>query len=197
MKPPTLHRTLVLGLGHKARQGKDTVVRLLQAAYPGRIFRVSMADAMKAIARVEFGMTAKDGPLLQRLGTEVYKNGEPFRHRPKMPPDPDIWVRAIAWTIAELDADAIEPIVACIPDVRFPNEAEFVQSVGGVLARVTRLDGVGAPVIATDRPTTHISETALDDFPWPYTLQNRPGDQFIGGHLQAAARGLVRAHLCG
>lgn len=177
---PTYERTLVLGLGHRARQGKDLVVRLLQEVYPGRVQRVSMADAIKAYARVAHGMTVKDAALLQRLGVEARAN------------DPDVWLRAAAWTIAELDADARRPQVVCIPDVRFANEWAFVERVGGTLCRVDRLLEDGTRYVATDRPATHITETALDGWPWPHVIRARTGDL---GTLRASAIELVADYL--
>lgn len=152
--PPPYTRTMVLGLGHKARQGKNAVVRLLQAQFPGRVLQVGFADALKAVARSEHGMTAKDAPLLQRMGTE------------RRLCDINHWVRVAAWTIAELDADAPQRQVVCVPDVRFPNEAEWIKSCGGLLWCVERWGADGRRVIDPSRPADHPSETALDGWAW-------------------------------
>jgi hypothetical protein len=177
---PIYQQTLILGLGHRARQGKDLVTRLLQQVYPGRVFRVAMADALKAHARIAHGMTVKDGPLLQRLGVEARET------------DPDVWVRAAAWTIAELDADATSRQVVCVPDVRFENEWAFVETAGGVLCKVERFCADGTPFVAADRPVDHISETALAGAPWPHVLRARDGDL---GTLRAGAVKLVANYL--
>jgi hypothetical protein len=173
MNWPTYQRTLVLGLGHRARQGKDLVIRLLQEAFPGRVQRVAFADALKAYARIAHGMTVKDGPLLQRLGVQARET------------DPDVWVRAAAWAIAELDADTKQPQVVCIPDVRFPNEWDFVERAGGRLCRVVRLHEGGERFVASDRPANHVTETALEDAQWPHTLSAASGD------LESLRRGAV------
>lgn len=170
---PVYQRTLVLGLGHRARQGKDLVVRLLQESFPGRVQRVAFADALKAHARVSHRMTVKDGPLLQRLGVEARLT------------DPDIWVRAAAWAIAELDADTRQPQVVCVPDVRFENEWAFVEGAGGKLCRLVRLNDDGSRFVAPDRPANHVTETALDDAPWPNTLSA------VSGDLDTLRRGAV------
>src|SRR5687768_4004777 len=117
--------TLVIGLGHKARQGKDEVASYLVRAYGQRldIRRYAFADALKAHCRVAFRMTEKDAPLLQMVGTDLYRRA-----------DPDIWVRALYWQLRE---DA--PEVAIITDMRFPNEAGFVKQVGGITVCVSRV----------------------------------------------------------
>ncbi len=51
-----------------------------------------------------------------------------------------------------------------VHDVRFPNEAEAIKNRGGKIIRISR-PGVG-PV------NGHISETALDDYPWDHVIEN-------------------------
>lgn len=51
-----------------------------------------------------------------------------------------------------------------ITDVRYPNEAEAIKSLGGILIRVDRETGY---------KDNHISETALDDYDgWDYIIDN-------------------------
>lgn len=154
----------VIGIGHKARQGKDTLAKFItqEAATKGLHVRTyGFADALRAYCRVAFGMTEKNAPLLQYIGTDV------FRKR-----DPEIWVRVLADTMAEQWPD-----VAVITDVRFPNEAKLVQRLGGILVRVQRIGSDGKMVFAKDRPLTHPSEVALNDWDdWNWSIDCKEGD---------------------
>jgi hypothetical protein len=168
---------VVLGLGNRARQGKDEAARALEAFGAGRVRRFAFSDGIAALARVSCGMTTRDPVLLQDLG---YARRE---H------DPDVWVRTTAWAIADWDADARGPQVAVIAGVRFPNEAEMVTALGGHLIRVRRWIR-GVPFVADDRPADHPTETALDAFAWPHTLDNDEGD-LVGFTLAVQALGAV------
>jgi hypothetical protein len=151
--------TLVIGMGHKARHGKDTAARTLIEAYPHLVQRFSFADDLYAVCRVVYGMTTKDAPLLQKVGVE-------YRER-----DPETWVRSVYSKI--LDA---KPKVAVITDVRFPNEMAFVRAIGGECCKITRRTAGGVVFVDPSRPATHISETALDDAYWDTEIDNIEGN---------------------
>ena len=168
----------LIGIGHKARQGKDTAAAILVHQF-GAV-RYSFADDLYAVCRVLHGMQGKDAPLLQRVGVE-------FRER-----DPEIWVRCV---YSKLLAD--RPTLAVIPDVRFPNELAFVRSMGGECWDVERWTADGARVIDPSRPADHPSETATDGAAWDRVLINRDGDldEFEAIVCSEAERaGLQRSH---
>jgi len=168
---PPLKQTTIIGLGSKARQGKDYAAKVLERLAPGRARRFALADVLYAYCRIQYGMEEKDPILLQEVGLN-------FRQR-----DPDVWVRACLWHIQTWDADATGPQVAVIPDIRFPNEAEMVLRAGGHLVRIERyVDRNGTRFVADDRPADHPSEIALDDYNWPHTLVN------VDGELEEFAR---------
>lgn len=152
--------TLVIGLGHKARHGKDSAARILQQAIKG-VQRFSFADDLYAICRVLHGMTEKDPLLLQRVGVE-------FRET-----DRDVWVRSVYAQML-----AARPRVAVITDVRFPNELDFVKALGGVCWKIERRYEDGAIFVDPSRPATHISETALDGAAWDRVIENPDNDPF-------------------
>jgi hypothetical protein len=81
---------------------------------------------------------------------------------------PDYWVRQLANTI-ELE----KPAIACITDMRFENEMEFVLQYG----EAVRVDRDSLP------PATHISETALEDSTdWSLILENNGTlEEFLEG----------------
>jgi hypothetical protein len=70
------------------------------------------------------------------------------------------------------------PVV--VTDVRMPNEAEAIRAVGGVLVRVTRPGTASAD--------EHVTETALDDYPEDFLIEN---DRDLEA-LRAEAHALVR-----
>lgn len=154
--------TLVIGLGHKARHGKDSAARLLMERFPSVVQRFSFADDLYAICRVLYGMTEKNAPLLQRVGVE-------FREK-----DENTWVRSVHTKIEQA-----RPRVAVITDVRFPNEFDFVKRLGGECWKVSRVLADGSPYVDSSRPATHVSEIALDGAAWDRVLENPDGQPEI------------------
>lgn len=154
---PKLPTTLIIGVGNKARQGKDQFTSYLVDILRHRgvdARRYAFAEGLYTLARVEKGMTTKDPRLLQDLGME-------YRRR-----DLDIWVKACLWRIAD-----DQPQVAVISDTRFWNEASIVKSYGGLTVRVQRTIN-GQPHIDPSRPADHPSEVQNDPWPWDVTIQN-------------------------
>jgi hypothetical protein len=90
----------------------------------------------------------KQRALLQWWGSE-YRRAQ----------DPDYWVRKLEDTLI---AERPGVDVAVITDMRFPNEFELVQYLGGI---PIRLDRPGYP-----DDDTHQSETALNNFPFHYVI---------------------------
>ena len=158
---------MIIGLGHKARVGKDETGKYLQRYY--HFTQAAFADKLKHAAMEIFDLTYdqvygdnkedidprwNDTPrhMLQTTGTAMRN------HYGK-----DVWIRALERRLQRegMDNDW------CITDVRLPNEAEAVKRWGGYLVKVERPN---APKIATDK---HESETLLDDFTgWDYILNN-------------------------
>lgn len=151
---------MLIGLGYKARSGKDTVADILvrRAGFQ----KAAFADALKdACARV-FGFSlpqlygdqkevvdtfwnATPREVLQRVGTECFRHG--FAD--------DIWIRALWRRIKNRAMSGRANIV--VTDVRFPNEAAAIQSWGG---RVIRVDRPGAA--AKGGVQNHASETSME-----------------------------------
>lgn len=102
----------------------------------------------------ELAPFGKHPKLLQWWGTEFRRNnfGE------------DYWVKK---TFASIPANLD---IALITDVRFPNEAEAIESKGGYTVNVKRLRDDGTQYHDPSRPIDHISETALDNWNWNFRL---------------------------
>lgn len=168
---------LIVGFGNKAQHGKDTAGEAVVAYFekerarfikhygmtaPGlppvaKLYK--FAEALYRECREQHGMTEKDAPLLQKVGMARRAENENY------------WVDQVA---AAIDKD--KPGIAVLTDVRFPNEAKFVHSRGGILVNVSRLNESGTPYVATDRPADHPSETALDNLRWDYYIKAFTGE---------------------
>lgn len=158
---------MIIGLGYKARSGKDTVADYLRVHFGFK--HVAFADALKDACRAIFHLNEhqlygdqkdvedaywKDTPrnILQRVGTECLRRGY----------DTEVWVKSLGHLITrDLSSNWV------ISDVRFPNEALAVKGWGGVVVLVDRPN---APEIKTNQ---HASETSMESWgSWDYLLRN-------------------------
>lgn len=166
---------LLIGFGHKARQGKNSAALAVLNAMPigchARIY--AYADALRAeVKRASAQMgcaenlinAMKDAgimpdwvvPELGKPRTLLQWWGTDYR-RSK---DPNYWVKRLQDTF-----DREQPEAALVTDVRFPNEADAIHAAGGYLVKVTRTT---APDI--DVPA-HPSEQAMDGYAgWDYEI---------------------------
>jgi hypothetical protein len=161
---------LLIGLGYKARQGKNTAAMAMLNAAPIDldIRMVAFADSLRSEVNTairqahgaenliegfqEAGIMPawvrpevfpdKQRTLLQWWGTE-YRRAQ----------DENYWVKRLFQRLKVLDPD-----VAIITDLRYPNEAEAIKRAGGVLVRVSRTTPPDVEV------NPHPSETALDGY---------------------------------
>lgn len=181
-------RVRVIGLSGVARSGKDTVADYICDTYGYK--KMSFADPIReALYKLNPDVTVnglagsklrtavdvfgwedcKDKvpqvrPLLQNLGTEVGRNmfGENF------------WVSKALNSVE----DGTSVVFA---DVRFPNEANAIRALNGLVIRIER-EGYTAV-------NGHISETALDDYEhFDAVLQN---DSTLG-HLMLDVDNVIR-----
>lgn len=154
----------LIGLGHKKRTGKDTAADGLQR----RGFqKISFARRLKKT----LGTLLFDDPhdrrvwdddlrtkplpefwgrtpvqLLQQLGTEAVRKGI----------HPDFWVAVLENHIRK------SPGLRFVIDAcRFPNEADMVKRLGGIMVKIER---PGFEAESDGRSSAHESETALDGY---------------------------------
>ncbi len=158
---------LIVGIGHKARHGKDSLAKFLvhqihkKSVAPIDVRRYSFATALKCYCRVSGWMTVKDGPVLQFVGTELF--------REKV--DADFWVKMVDFQIQEE-----QPDIAVFSDMRFPNEKAFCERFG-FSVKIERLNLDGSLYAVNDgRSTTHKSETALEGHKFTYDFQVQTGN---------------------
>lgn len=151
----------IVGLGHKARQGKDTLALELLALAPKRIKLFAFADDLKAWCRVTGFMGKKDGPVLQIVGTDLFRNKV----------HPDYWISCLQPQLEECKMP-----IAIVTDVRFTNEANFIKDNSGIVVKVTREMPDGRPFIDPTRSPSHASETDLDHYAFDYEVTVKEGD---------------------
>jgi hypothetical protein len=172
---------VLIGLGHKARQGKDYISKYMQEALPSLIQIYSFARELKLYCKEhhdellpqwQLANQTKQVPvekadpiygftrILQWYGTDVARKANPNR-----------WVDALAERVA-----GDNPEIAIITDVRFPNEAAYVKENGGYTVDVVRRLEDGTQYLDPGRDPKHPSETALDDYNFDYIISVRDGD---------------------
>jgi len=149
---------LLIGLGYRARSGKDTVgdyLRINQGFYPAS-FAHKLKCAVGAITEENaydyafkenmtcLGLTG--GQALQQIGVKLREI------------DPQFWIRA-----AQLEYITERRPRVVVTDVRFLNEAAEIKRLGGLLVEVWR---PGLPV------DEHISEQEGRQIKWDYVLDN-------------------------
>jgi hypothetical protein len=169
----------LIGLVGRKRVGKDTFAERLVQAHG--FTRYAFADALRKAALgldpiVGWAFTRNEGvrlsEVVERHGWEGAKAFPEVRRTLQRygvairEIDPDFWLSVVF----EPALREKGPVV--ITDVRFPNEAQAVQSHGGKLVRIER---------TTHEPRDlHVSETALDD--WKVDLVVVNGDTIRSLH---------------
>ena len=159
---------MIIGLGYKARVGKDTVGDYLNQEMG--FGKASFAFAIKEAVKIIYGWNDRhvygdlkeivdpfwgESPrrVMQIFGTEACRN-----HL-----DDDIWIKSVLRKIQNVNENWV------VTDVRYPNEVAAIKNLGGVLVRIDRR----FPDETSSGANRHISETALDGFTgWDYSLQN-------------------------
>lgn len=157
---------LVVGIGHKARSGKDTAADTLVNVYS--YTKVCLADPVRDLAYELFPNTRK---AVDQFGWEQAKSQPHVRETLqnigtacKHVFGDDFWSQQTKNKIIEIVDQGGRAVV---PDVRFPVEAKMIRSLQGFLMKIHRPD---RPHISREH---HVSETALNDFTdWDYILHN-------------------------
>ena len=165
----------IIGLGHKMGQGKGEVARVLRDHHGALIMR--FADLLKRTA-MQLATLARDdvytqegkathsaflgmthGAFLQTLGTLMREHVRE-----------DFWVQALAQRLDfgrdNFGRDIVFDLVV-VEDVRYPNEAQWIRDMGGVLVKVDR-----PGYVPEGRDPNHPSETSLDGWEWDCVIVN-------------------------
>lgn len=167
---------LLIGFGHRARQGKDTAATAILNAcdLETQVRLYAFADALKTEVRVSCAKCGGQFELIRQFKEAGLMPGWVQFEEPKprsllqwwgtdyrRAKDDSYWVKRLRKTL-----DAQNPEVALVTDVRFPNEVEAIHEWGGILVKCER---IGAPDVEVNE---HISEAALDGFRgWDHTIR--------------------------
>ncbi len=151
----------LIGLSAKKRHGKDTLAALLCKVHGYR--RIAFADALYREVSDLYGVSVeflqnpdtKETPLPELGGLSPRRALQDHGMR-RRGENAEYWVRQVADVIAASPEDRW-----VVTDVRLPNEARWVQERGPLI----RIHRPGLPPSGD----THVSETALDD--WPFFCQ--------------------------
>ena len=176
----------LIGVTGKKRAGKDTFAKgLLERGFQRFAFADPLKEAALALDPLipfeaderyladEFGWDPRErlSAVVARLGWERAKEIREVRRTLQRfgvgirALDEDFWVRPLRAALETAEA----PLV--VTDVRFPNEAEEIHRLGGMLLRIVRPD-----LESTD---THPSETALDGYPVDVEVLNDNGPEAL------------------
>lgn len=156
---------MIIGLSGYAQTGKDTAAGFMA---PLGFERLAFADPLKQVA---LEINPYIDAYRHRLGDIVGPNGWEFAKR--LPEVRSLLQRLGVSVREHVDSDAWVKATMrkahpggryVITDVRFPNEAKAITFRGGYIVRVTR-PGV-------DAVNAHVSETAMDDWPFDAHLVN-------------------------
>lgn len=155
---------MIIGLSGYARSGKDTVSKILVEDY--KFTRVAFADPIRNFL---YEMNPPlSGPSLTSIvddyGWDVAKANPEVRRllqnagiAARKVFGADFWIKQALKTISPENK-------VVITDVRFPNEAEMIRSLGGQVWRVIRPD--------VEAVNDHISEHALSDYEFDFDIYN-------------------------
>lgn len=142
---------MILGLGYRARVGKDIAAAYLARRYG--FVRFSVGDFIKAEVR----------RMLQAVGEEFSEENKPsfrpllsFWGNYRRKKDEFYWLNGVKRIYAEnTKANYV------LADVRYPLEADWVKSAAGFLIRIDREEGLKIP-----------EEEALRDYSFDFVIEN-------------------------
>jgi len=204
----------IIGLGYKARNGKDSVANAMIETYGDdiRIKKVSFASTLKREVENMAKAIGSMASLALLFDRAAAANGKAVTYDPYPPmDDPDCpsgkqrsmlqwygsdfwrkidtdhWVKALALQMCKADED-----VFIVTDVRFTNEADWIRSKGGLMIKVTCPDLPDNLVLKNHM--AHISETQLDSYKFDHEIWARFGDMKC---LSAQACGLFQNFVLG
>lgn len=159
-----MSKTKFLIFSGKAQRGKDTSAMIAYEELTNsghKVLIIHYADLLKWMCQMYFNWDGKKDDagrtILQKVGTDTIRKQ-----------DPDYWVR---WVIDFIKLFPNEWEYVLIPDCRFPNEIELMKEAFNTVVHL-RVDRPGFISPLTYEQQSHISETALDNYPYDILLTN-------------------------
>ena len=157
----------IIGVAGKKRSGKDTLFEVLHS-FDKHVYRRAFADALKEEVASILGVSVafmEEHKDQFRLGLQWY--GTDFRRKMPVIGYDDYWLRAMDKWIHRFERQLCQTkdsAVLVIPDVRFPNEVDYIHAKGGLVVKIER-----PSLVSTD---SHLSENALNDYDFDHTIRN-------------------------
>lgn len=177
-----IHVRMVLGLRGDSGSGKDTLAALLTERETH--FRRALADALKE----EVGLTmlnlldTPDNRLQAwtfvnkiKVDPEVRRLLQAYGESKRNHIDPLYWIVQLNdWCFARALARQVPPHTPgepklVVPDVRYPNEIDYIHGLGGALVEVVWPEN---PRRLTGEQAAHKTETQLRDIPADLVVRN-------------------------
>ena len=164
-------KPLLIGLTGLAGSGKDTVRECLEVRHGmnGIAFADPIRDMLGALLEscgisdewmTERHLKEKDIP---ELGASYRKMAQLLGTEWGRSIDPNFWLKIAEAKVGFINKVDLSGVV--ISDVRFPNEAAWIQSQGGMIWKVIR------PGVEAVR--SHASEDLVNSLPYDYVIYNR------------------------
>jgi len=183
---------LLIAVSGKLGSGKDYIAENLLLPLIGKtVSKMAFADHIK------INVASQDPNISLRQCLEGDKSTELRRklqiagtEQGRCLYGPDIWVTTLENWIRLRRLRDRNPDVVLVTDCRFPNEAKWIEDNGGLLIRVhapsrnevaLKRESGGCNTTYT-AIKEHLSETALDEYPFKYTVNNEPEFQLTVGH---------------
>jgi ABC-type dipeptide/oligopeptide/nickel transport system ATPase component len=147
----------IIGLSGKKRSGKSTAADTIMDLMQGDSVRISLATPIKIDIQGLMGVPIDDKnkeiirPVLQSYGEAM-----------KQLFGSDYWVKRADHTWRQYSP--FTTVMVC-DDVRFPLEAEWIRSLGGIVVKINRPG-------FDDSSDHHVSETAIDSIKPDYIIDN-------------------------
>lgn len=175
---------MLIGLSGRKGVGKDTIANAVQQAN-NKVRLLACADRVKRVSGVLFQLSYEQlhdpvekervderygvSPrvIMQRMGTEFVRNGMIYILFPEMKGHLDsetFWVDATTRDIQSIRKENKEALII-VTDIRFPNEVEMIESLGGCMIRITRGESESVS-------PEHVSEALQVDESWPVIENN-------------------------
>lgn len=146
---------MLIGVSGKKQSGKDMFFRIAVETFPNKVVkRLAFADAVKRYASEFFGVSPDVDKETSRWVLQGI--GEMFREKV----DKSYWINQVSEKIDNIDT------IYIVTDVRYRNEASWIEQAGGVLVRVERRARWSLVKDA------HPSETELDDYAFGHVIDN-------------------------
>jgi len=169
MTPPDFSRRVLIGLAGRAGVGKDFTFGQLLERDPERFTRLALADGVRF--EVEMALTSRSLRSMEFFGAqidELWRKPYPLEIRRllqwwgtdlRRAESEDYWL----WFLEERLSWRFPPTdFLVITDVRFPNEAEWVRSKGGLVVQLVCHHDIRRSRLGGTLPPEHASESSVD-----------------------------------